>query len=374
MTLGPSGRPAGTNLLQLLDDAHVIVCAGTGGVGKTTTAAAMAVTAAQRGRAVAVVTIDPARRLADALGAGALTNEPHRIDGVGAQGGSLHALMLDTEATFDALIRRYADDEAHAERILQSSFYRNVAGSLSGTGDYMAMERLHELHESDRFDLLVVDTPPTRDALAFLDAPRLMSRLLDNRMYRVLVSPRGSRRGASRTVARAASSAVHLVVRNLTRVVGVDVVDDAIAFFRAFDGMERGFEQRAQNVLTMLGSDAAAFVLVASPRADTVDEARHFTGQLDAAGIAVRAIVVNRATPHFDVGADPLDESPHAQAAADFAALASREAQHIAVLQDLAPDAGLVVVPLLEHDVHDLEALGRIGMLLTGWGLAPRTR
>ena len=363
-----------SELLRLLDDAHVIVCAGTGGVGKTTTAAAIAITAAQRGRAVAVVTIDPARRLADALGARSLTNEPHRIDGVGRRGGSLHALMLDTEATFDALIRRYADDEAHAERILQSSFYRNIAGSLSGTGDYMAMERLHELHESERFDLLVVDTPPTRDALAFLDAPRLISRLLDNRMYRVLVSPRGSRRGATATVARAASSAVHLVVRNLTRVVGVDVVDDAIAFFRAFDGMERGFEQRAQGVLAMLGSEAAAFVLVASPRSDTVDEARHFTGQLDAAGIAVRAIVVNRATPDFAVGDDPLDDSPHARAAADFAALASREAQHIAVLQGLAPDAGLVVVPLLEHDVHDLDALGRIGSLLTGWGLPPRTR
>ena len=344
-----------STITDVLSEARFVVCAGTGGVGKTTTSAALALHAAQNGRAAVVVTIDPARRLADALGVRTLGNEPHEIDGVGADGGSLHALMLDTKLTFDALVRRNAADEAQAQRILSSSFYRNVAGSLSGTGEYMAMEKLHELHESGRFDLIVVDTPPTRHALAFLDAPRLMTRLLENRLYRVLVGP-------TRGIARTATSAVHLLARQLTRIVGSDVVDDAIAFFRAFDGMEHGFEQRANDVLALLRSDVAAFVLVASPRRDTVDEARHFADQLRDAGITVRAVVVNRTTPPFAAPDEPHD--PPADAAPpllaawhDFRTLAEREEREIDALRAAAPGAPLVRVPLLAEDVAELDAL-----------------
>jgi anion-transporting ArsA/GET3 family ATPase len=351
---------ADPSLAALVDRSRIVVCAGTGGVGKTTTAAAVALQAAERGRRAVVVTIDPARRLADALGCGKLVNEPRLIEGVGTGDGSLHALMLDTRETFDALVRRYSSDETQASRILSSRFYRNVAGSLSGTGDYMAMEKLHDLHESGRFDLIVVDTPPTRNALSFLDAPRLISRLLENRLYRVLVTP-------TRGVARTASSAVHLVVRQLTRIVGADVVDDAIAFFRAFDGMEYGFEQRANDVLALLRSDAAAFVLVASPRADTVDEARHFASRLTDSGIDVRAVVVNRATPTFGDPSLPPDDSPAAEALRDFRALAAREHRQIDVLRTIAPDAPVTIVPLLDEDVRDLAGLRVIGSHLAGW-------
>ncbi|HEX7096000.1 MAG TPA: ArsA family ATPase [Acidimicrobiales bacterium] len=352
-------------LAKVLDEARFVVCAGTGGVGKTTTSAALALHAAAQGRTAVVVTIDPARRLADALGVRTLGNEPHPIDGAGARGGSLHALMLDTKQTFDALIRRNARDHAQAERILSSRFYRNVAGSLSGTGEYMAMEKLHELHESGRFDLIVVDTPPTHHALAFLDAPLLISRMLENRLYRVLVTP-------TRGFARTATSAVHLLARQLTRIVGSDVVDDAIAFFRALDGMEHGFEQRANDVLALLRSDVAAFVLVASPRRDTVGEATHLAEQLRGAGIALRAIVVNRVTPSFardvEVPVAATGDSPHERAWRDFAALAEREKREIDVLHAAAPDATVVRVPLLADEVHDLDTLRLLGTLIFGEG------
>jgi anion-transporting ArsA/GET3 family ATPase len=348
------------SLLDVVGRAGIVVCAGTGGVGKTTTSAAIGLLAARRGQRAVVVTIDPARRLADALGCGKLDNEPREIVGATDGGGSLHALMLHTQETFDALVRRYSKSEEQASRILSSRFYHNIAGSLSGTGDYMAMEKLHELHESGRFDLIVVDTPPTRNALAFLDAPRLISRLLENRLYRVLVTP-------TRGVARTASSAVHLIVRQLTRVVGTDVVDDAIAFFRAFDGMEHGFEQRANDVLALLRSDDAAFVLVAAPRADTIDEAQHFAARLRESGITVRALVVNRATPRFGDPSAPPDDSPAAQALRDFRALAAREAAQIELLRAVAPDAPVAVVPLLDEDVRDLDGLELVGRHLSGW-------
>jgi|EndMetStandDraft_8_1072994.scaffolds.fasta_scaffold63626_3 anion-transporting ArsA/GET3 family ATPase len=347
------------SLVDVLARSRIVVCAGTGGVGKTTTAAALAVHAADQGRAAMVVTIDPARRLADAMGAGKLTNEPTVISGAGRAGGSLHALMLDTQETFDALVRRYSISEEQSSRILSSRFYRNVAGSLSGTGDYMAMEKLHDLHESGRFDLIVVDTPPTRNALAFLDAPRLISRLLDNRLYRVLVTP-------TRGIARTATSAVHVVVRQLTKLVGADVVDDAIAFFRAFDGMERQFEQRANDVLRLLRSDATTFVLVAAPRSDTIDEARHFASRLRASQIDVRALVVNRVTPTFGPEPTPDDDSPATRALRDFRALAEREGHLVADLRAIAPTAPIVEVPLLDHDVQDLDGLREIAVLLAG--------
>jgi anion-transporting ArsA/GET3 family ATPase len=363
---------ARANLRSVVEQARFVVCAGTGGVGKTTLSAALATQAAHAGRAAVVVTIDPARRLADALGVRELGNEPHELPGIGASGGSLHALMLDTKETFDSLVRRHATDATQAERILTSRFYRNVAGSLSGTGEYMAMEMLHELHESGRFDLIVVDTPPTQHALAFLDAPRLISRLLENRLYRVLVRP-------TRGIARTATSAVHLFVRQMTRVVGADVVDDAIAFFRAFDGMEYGFEQRANDVLALLRSDDAAFVLVASPRSDTVAAACEFASQLAQNQIAVRAVVANRMTPAFAVGAldddhprGPERTSPHERNLDDFRALAAREQRAVAELRTATPGAIYAEVPLLRDEVADLDALRTVGELLLGpeasWG------
>jgi anion-transporting ArsA/GET3 family ATPase len=352
----------------LLRTSGVLVCAGSGGVGKTTTAAALAAEGARAGRRAVVVTIDPARRLADALGLGQLTNEPREVGGPwGEQGGTLHALMLDTKTTFDELVGRYATSGAQRERILANRFYRNLSSALSGTGEYMAAEKLYELHCSEHFDLIVVDTPPTRNALDVLDAPNQLARLLDHRVYRVLTAPG---RGFGRVVNRAAQT----VVRTGARAVGAEVVDDAVAFFAAFDGMEQGFRERSQRVQALLGSPSTAFILVASPRADTVGEATHFARRLEEQGLAVRALVMNRMHPPF--GGLPAHEArARAEEAggpgqplgalwsnlADFRAVAEREEETLAGLAARVAPAPVVRVPLLDDDVHDLDGLALVG-------------
>ncbi len=354
------------NYAQLIFERDVIVCCGTGGVGKTTTAAATAVAAAKAGRRAAVVTIDPAKRLADALGIAELDNSPTEIPGPWP--GKLAALMLDTKSTFDEVVRRHARDDDQAERILSNRFYRNVSGTLSGTQDYMAVEKLSELHDSGDWDLVVVDTPPTRDALAFLEAPRLLSRLLDNPIYRIVTAPS---RGAFRAVNRAAQG----LLRQLARVVGATVVDEAVAFFQAFEGMEEGFRDRANATLELLGDRRTAFVLVASPRADTLAEARYFLDRIRTAELDAAAVVVNRMLPTVSTSPDraaalaaSLADTSAAGAAialADLTASAAEDDARIAEVTHAAPNAILVKVPLLPDDVHDLDGLGKIAELLT---------
>jgi anion-transporting ArsA/GET3 family ATPase len=360
------------SLSRIIEQSRVVVCAGSGGVGKTTIAAALAAEGARRSRRAVVVTIDPARRLADALGLGSLTNEPRPIDGEWGPGGSLHALMLDSRSTFDELVGRYAADESQRQRILGNRFYRNISNALSGTQEYMAAEKLYALHESDQFDLIVVDTPPSRNALDVLDAPNQLARLLDHRVYRVLTAPG---RGMSRVVNRAAQT----VVRAAARVVGAEVIDDAVAFFAAFEGMEQGFRERSQRVQTLLGSGAASFVLVASPRLDTVQEALHFAQRLDEQGLEVRALVVNRMHPVFP-GASAEEARERAAGAggratpagalwtnlADFRSVAEREGESVRTLADRVAPAPVVRVPLLDDDVHDLKGLAVVAGHLFG--------
>ncbi len=343
----------------------MIVCAGPGGVGKTTTAAAIAVHAAVCGRRACVVTIDPARRLADALGLATLDNDPRPVDGPWPAGGGLWALMLDTKSTFDDLVRRYASGPAQAEAILANRFYRNISGALSGTQEYMAVEKLFELHETDRFDLVVVDTPPTRQALDFLDAPRRLVRFLDNRIFRLLMMP-------TRAGLRAAGLATQLFLRTVSRVVGGEVVREALAFFSAFEGLEEGFRDRTDRVEALLRSPATGFVLVASPRAGATGEAVYFLERLEEAGVEVAAVVENRVLPHFGVpeeltsGKDAATRDPGGFGAlianaADLGRLASSEEHHIAVLAGRAPGADLVRVPYLDDEVHDMEGLLDVG-------------
>lgn len=337
--------------------ARIVVCVGTGGVGKTTTAAALALAAARGGRRAVVVTIDPARRLAQALGLESLGNEAREVIGAGRDGGSLHAAMLDPRATFDEMVTRCALDDAQRDRILANRFYQTIAGNLAGTHEYMAMEKLHELADSGTYDVIVVDTPPTRDALAFLDAPRMFARLLDNWLYKLLVAP-------SRGFARTAAAGAHTIARQLTRVVGAAVIEDTIAFFRALDGIEEGFRLRANDVYRTLQSDDAAFVLVVSPRPDTLAEAGRFAAVLADAGMAVRAVVVNRVTPSFGSAVVPRGRSGAAQALADFRALAAREATEIAGFTTTVARSTVVQVPMLAHDIHDLDGLLTIAGLL----------
>ncbi|MGZ6977660.1 MAG: ArsA family ATPase, partial [Acidimicrobiia bacterium] len=261
---------------EVIEQGHVVVCCGSGGVGKTTSAAVLAMEGARRGRRALVVTIDPAKRLANALGLDELSNEPREIatarwdpKGERKPGGALSAMMLDTKSTFDGLVTRYASSPEQTRRILENSFYRNISSALSGTQEYMAMEKLHELHEEGGFDLIVVDTPPSRHALDFLDAPQRLLRLLDNRIFRLLMVP-------TRTGMRIAGAAVSAFLRTISRVVGSEVVNDIVAFFRAFEGMEEGFRERAKKVVELLGEPETRFVLITSPRRDAVEEARFF--------------------------------------------------------------------------------------------------
>ncbi|MEO0495384.1 MAG: ArsA-related P-loop ATPase [Actinomycetota bacterium] len=355
-----------TGFAELLAESHVVICCGTGGVGKTTTSAAAALAAAEAGRRACVVTIDPAKRLADALGIGELSNTPTVIDG--PWDGTLAALMLDTESTFDEVVRRHAHDDEQADRILGNRFYKNVSGTLSGTQDYMAVEKLSELYSSGEWDLVVVDTPPTRDALAFLEAPKLLTRLLDNPIYKIVTA---SNKGLIGVANRAAQG----VLRQLARVVGATVVDEAVAFFQAFQGMEDGFRERAQSTLALLGDDRTSFILVASPRGDTLDEARYFLDRIRAADLDASGVVVNRMLPSTGVDAKRaaviqmrLADTPGADAAtalADLTAAAADDDDRVADLAESAPDAVVVRVPLLTDDVHDLDGLRRIADLLT---------
>lgn len=357
----PAAGVGGGPLGDLAARSGVLVCAGPGGVGKTTTAAAIAVHAALQGRRACVVTIDPARRLADALGLAALGNEPHPVEGPWPAEGGLWALMLDTKSTFDDLVQRYAAGRAQAETILANRFYRNISGALSGTQEYMAVEKLYELHETGRFDLVVVDTPPTRQALEFLDAPRRLMRFLDNRLFRLLMMP-------TRAGLRAANVATQLFLRTVSRVVGGEVVREALAFFTAFEGMEQGFRDRTNRVEELLRSPTTAFVLVSTPHAGATAEAAYFAERLADAGLGVGAVVQNRVFPRFAVPAELLHGKGAATRdaggygallanAADLDRVAASEDRHIDSLAGRTPGARLVQVPLLADEVHDLPGL-----------------
>jgi anion-transporting ArsA/GET3 family ATPase len=373
-------------LAQLVETRHVVICCGTGGVGKTTTAAALAIEGARRGRDSVVVTIDPAKRLANTLGLEHLSNSPREIprdmwdnDHRAPASGRLHALMLDTKTTFDQLVQKYALTDDQSDRILENRFYRNVAGALSGTQEYMAMEKLYELHDSDGFDLIVVDTPPTRHALDFLDAPRRMTRLLDNRIFRMLMVP-------TRATLRVGSVAAQTLLRTIARVVGSEAIDDAMAFFRAFEGMEAGFRERAAAVTDLLGSSDTSFVLVTSPRRDAVEEAQYFAEQLYEGQFTVDALVVNRVHAHYGtLSPDALRAratglrfdgatmtTPEAGAAVDrlvarytnlaeLEDIAGREREELSGLESRIGNAPIAYVPELGRDVHDFDALHAVG-------------
>ena len=374
---------------DVVDHGRIAVCCGSGGVGKTTTAAIIAIEGARRGRRAVVVTIDPAKRLANALGLDGLTNEPHVIetarwdpDDDRVSGGELSAMMLDTKSTFDGLVTRYAESDEQAQRILANNFYRNISGALSGTQEYMAMEKLHELYEDGGFDLIVVDTPPSRHALDFLDAPARLLRLLNNPIFRLLMVP-------ARTGLKIAGAAVQAFIRTVSKVVGAEVVDDIVAFFRSFEGMEEGFRVRAARVVEILGQPETRFVLVTSPRRDAIEEARFFAERIGDHDLSVDALIVNRVHPRFGeemaVGlrarADTLHElhvstraeheardrlAARYQNLAEFNEIAERERANIETVRVRTRTAAVAYVPYLAHDVHDFAALGEVGEILFG--------
>jgi anion-transporting ArsA/GET3 family ATPase len=342
-----------SQLSELVTDRSIVVCCGSGGVGKTTVSATFALAAAQAGRRACVVTVDPARRLANSLGVESLVNTPTEV--AGAWPGHLFALMLDTKGTFDALVHRYARTEEQAEGILANRLYQNLAGALSGTQEYMAMEKLYELVDSGDFDIVVVDTPPTRNALDLLDAPRRLSRFLENRIFRALLLP-------TRMSLRAVGVATQALLRTISKVAGAEIVQDAVAFFQAFEGMEEGFRIRASAVRELLADAGTAFVVVTSARPDAIAEAGFFAEKLLERDVTPAALVVNKIHPSFGNTRGPDGGPPAPLAAleenlATMRAIAGREKDAYSGLAQQVAPAPIGRIPLFGHDVHELVAL-----------------
>ena len=277
-------------------DGQIVICAGPGGVGKTTISAAIALEGALRGRETVVVTIDPAKRLADALGLEELSNEPRRVPPEkfaewGLPACPLDAMMLDTKTTFDDLVHRYAKSEEKAKGIIENGFYQAISGALSGTHEYMAMEKLYELHQRRAYDVIVLDTPPTKHALDFLMAPSRMTNVLDKSVLDVLMRPfdRAGRLSLG-LLARAAKK----VAKKIDDVVGLQFVHDLSEFFQAFEGMYDGFRDRAKKVNELLREKVTAFVVVAAPLTIPLREAEFFLEKLRELEMPVAALVLNR--------------------------------------------------------------------------------
>jgi anion-transporting ArsA/GET3 family ATPase len=273
--------------------------------------------------------------------------------------------MLDTRGTFDQLVQQYATTPEQAETIKTNRLYQNLAGALSGTQEYMAMEKLYELTSEGTYDVVVVDTPPTRNALDLLDAPRRLTHFLENRIFRALLVPT---RGAFRAV----SVATQALLKTISKVAGADMVNDAVTFFRAFQGMEEGFHTRASAVHELLADPSTAYVLVTSPRPDAVEEAAFFAEKLEATGVTPAGLVVNRVHPTFGaLGGELLvpDHTPLAELVDNLRRLeevAAREERAFAELVERVAPAPVGRVPLLGTDVHDLEGLRTVADHLFG--------
>jgi anion-transporting ArsA/GET3 family ATPase len=360
----------------LLDDrtTEIIVCCGSGGVGKTTTSAALALRAAERGRKVVVLTIDPARRLAQSMGIEQLDNTPRPVPGVGAEaGGSLDAMMLDMKRTFDEVVESQASPEK-ARQILENPFYVALSSSFAGTQEYMAMEKLGQLHrqalEDGSHDLIVVDTPPSRSALDFLDAPERLSSFLDGRFIRLLLAP-------ARGPARLMTAGFSVVTNALTKVLGAQVLRDMQTFVAAFDTLFGGFRQRADQTFALLQADGTAFVVVASPEPDALREAAYFVDRLTDDEMPLAGLVVNRVSPaaRTDLSAEAAitaaerlrsgDSSSLTagllQLHADRVRIVEREQHLCERFAASHPQVPTAFVPALAEDVHDLDGLRTIG-------------
>jgi anion-transporting ArsA/GET3 family ATPase len=368
------------NLDGAIRDAHVLVTTGAGGVGKTTTAAAIGLAAARAGRRTLVLTIDPARRLAQAMGLEGLSDEPTQVEVPGAaEGGELWAMMLDMQTTFDRLIDRHASTPENARNIKTNRIYRTLSSTLSGTQEYMAMERLHELHDTGEWDLLVVDTPPTRSALDFLDAPKRMTSFLEGRLLSLLMKPGMA---AGKRVGKVVGFGATAFMKVAGKVTGMDLLEDLASFFRNFEGMYQGFKERAEEVLALLQRPSSRFVVVTSPEPPPLREAKFFLERLEQEGLHSAGVVVNRIRPV--VPRDPTDAAlvraaeaqdddaegravaGTLQLLADVRNLAGRQRRDVAAaLFGVTIDA-LVEVPLLGRDIHDLEGLDEIAATLTG--------
>lgn len=364
-------------------DTDIIVCTGSGGVGKTTTAAALGLRAAEAGRKVVVLTIDPARRLAQALGLTELDNTPRPVKGIDtSKGGSLDAMMLDMKRTFDEVVLAHSEPEK-AQQILANPFYQAVSSSFAGTQEYMAMEKLGQLRAAaDDWDLIVVDTPPSRSALDFLDAPNRLGSFLDGRFIRLLTAPA---RVSGRAGVKMFGFGVQVVTTAMTKILGGQMLSDVQTFVNALDTMFGGFRERADKTYRLLSEKGTAFLVVAAPERDALREAAFFVERLEADGMPLAGLVVNRlgsvAVPRLSADkalavAESLEEGNGPRSATNAAGILRLHAAmaHTAERQrELAdhfsgghPEVPVAHVPALSQDVHDLEGLREVGDALAG--------
>ena len=357
---------------DVVAEANLLVTCGPGGVGKTTTAAALGLAAARAGRKVVVVTVDPARRLADALGLeeGAAADEPHHVAGVAEKsGGELWALMLDAASTFDRLVREQTTSRKQADAILENPVYRAISGSLAGAQEYMAIERLHQLHTSGDWDLVIVDTPPSRHAIDLLEAPDRLIGFLGHPVYRALTA-------GQRAFAKVTNAAASMFLWAVRRLAGPQIVEDTVEFFRSLANIEPGLRRRAEEVSVLLRSDTASFVVVSSPRAEAIGEAEHLVGALRDGGFPFGGVVINLIHPVPEpipvadrAELEGLDQGPlldHVAWHDELTALALAEREELAALADLAEDVPVIELPLMPVDVHDVEGLADLAARLGG--------
>jgi len=380
----------------LLHDRRILVCVGSGGVGKTTLAASAGLEAARRGRRALVLTIDPARRLADALGVGALGGDPKAIpravlDGLGVpQQGALSAMMLDMKRSFDDLVTRFAESPEVRERILRNRIYQHVSDALAGSAEYSAMEKVHEMASREDYDLVVVDTPPSQHALDFLEAPQRLLEFLDSRIVHLLLHPAFA---AGRFGFRLFQRSAQRVLQLIERVSGVAFLEDISEFLLAFEGMSEGFRERARSVRARLLGPETAFLLVAGPSVESTEHARLMLDRLEAFGVPLAGVVVNRAR-EWPGGGDAPERVPEAGREAEavralaaalgddgdaaapaaiaavslYAAMVRSDEAASAPLRDAVLSRGMFWrrVPEQARDVHDLEALEQIARRLFG--------
>jgi anion-transporting ArsA/GET3 family ATPase len=357
---------------------RIVVCCGAGGVGKTTTAAALGVRAAEvHGRRTVVLTIDPARRLAQSMGLSELDNTPRQVKGIdGENGGELHAMMLDMKRTFDEVVQQHTTPQRAAE-IFANPFYQAMSSTFAGTQEYMAMEKLGQLRATDEWDLIVVDTPPSRSALDFLDAPARLSRFLDGRMLRLLLAPA---RAGGKSMFSLVTASFGLFSRAVQKVLGAQLLTDLSGFVAALDSMFGGFRQRADDTYRILQDPQTAFLLVAAPERDAVREAAYFAERLVSERMPLAGLVLNR-MHHSDAPGLSAERSEEAAAALEaagdqpmtadalrvHAALirqTERERGVAATLTDAFPQVPAVAVTAQPADVHDVDGLRTIGALL----------
>jgi anion-transporting ArsA/GET3 family ATPase len=345
-----------------LERKEVCICAGSGGVGKTTVSAAIALGMAARGKKVAVLTIDPSRRLANALGLPELGNEERRVE-VDVKG-ELWAMMLDPKRTFDDLVEWHAPDERSRDAVLSNRIYQELSNAVAGSHEYMAMEKLHELHQEGRYDLLVLDTPPTRHALDFLDAPKKLAAFIDSRSLQFFTAP-------GMLGLKLVGRGTGVLFSIMRRATGIDLLEDLSEFFRSFAGMTDGIRERAERVNHLLADSRTAFLLVTSPAREAIDEATYFHHRLLDAGLPFAGVVANRvyrrAPAHRDQLAAEIDELVGAPLARkvirtweDERRLSERDRESLDLLRRRLGRKPMIEVPHLDDDVHDIAGLERM--------------